>query len=308
MLFPSLSSASIAQTPLSNHYVIFSFLSQFSPSYMWYIYSLVFFQCVWFCMIIILHTYRGIIAYPRIPYGYLILVFMTLYGPRLANLVLIAYASSEGSDEPAHPRSLARTFAARSYKQWIKRNLQTESQIPGPSEWLGMRSWNLSWRNARRHKFAWRGSYYIVEIFNKFGKSYQKLLQLTIKATKNVNHFSAGQTVELQNNKGIPKALWELIIERHQTRRLKVASTILQLAVLISILYVSVKLLHWLNQFQELSVTTYVFTVLAICALLKIVRSVYINKLCGQQKQLMRDIENTILDFLEDNIADHAQV
>ena len=37
-------------------------------------------------------------------------------------------------------RSLARTSAARSYKQWVKRNLQTESQIPGPSEWLGMRS------------------------------------------------------------------------------------------------------------------------------------------------------------------------
>ena len=62
------------------------------------------------------------------------------YGPRQANLVLIAYASSEGSGEPAHPRSLARTFAARSYKQWVKRNLQTENQIPGPSEWLGMRS------------------------------------------------------------------------------------------------------------------------------------------------------------------------
>ena len=61
----------------------------------------------------------------------------------------------------SHLRSLARTFAARSYKQWVKRNLQTESQIPGPSEWLGMRSWNLSWRNARRHKFAWRGSFEI---------------------------------------------------------------------------------------------------------------------------------------------------
>ena len=45
-----------------------------------------------------------------------------LMGPRQANLVLIAYASSEGS-----------------------------------GEWLGMHSWNLSWRNARRHKFAWRG-------------------------------------------------------------------------------------------------------------------------------------------------------
>ena len=41
----------------------------------------------------------------------------TAYGPRQANLVLIAYASSEGSGEPAHPRSLARTSAARSYKQ-----------------------------------------------------------------------------------------------------------------------------------------------------------------------------------------------
>ena len=61
-------------------------------------------------------------------------------GPRQANLVLIAYASSEGSGEPAHPRSLARTAASRSYKQWVKRNLQSESQIPGPSEWLGMRS------------------------------------------------------------------------------------------------------------------------------------------------------------------------
>ena len=40
-----------------------------------------------------------------------------IYGPRQANLVFIAYATSEGSVEPAHPRSLARTFAARSYKQ-----------------------------------------------------------------------------------------------------------------------------------------------------------------------------------------------
>ena len=86
-----------------------------------------------------------------------------LNGPRQANLVLITYASSKGSGEPAHLRSLARTFAARSYKQWVKRNLQTESQIPGPSEWLGMPSYNLPWRNARRHKFAWRGSKCVVQ-------------------------------------------------------------------------------------------------------------------------------------------------
>ena len=39
------------------------------------------------------------------------------FGPRQANLVLIVYASSEGSGEPPHPRSLTRTFAVRSYKQ-----------------------------------------------------------------------------------------------------------------------------------------------------------------------------------------------
>ena len=94
--------------------------------------------------------------------------FTLSFGPRQANLVLIAYASSEGSGEPAHPRSLARTSAARSYKQWVKRSLQTESQIPGPSEWLGMRSWNLSWRNARRHKFAWRGSFNCILWFLSF--------------------------------------------------------------------------------------------------------------------------------------------
>ena len=74
---------------------------------------------------------------------HVLLKIIPLIGPRQANLVLIAYASSEGSGEPAHPRSLARTSAARSNKQWVKRNLQTESQIPGPSQWLGMRSWNF---------------------------------------------------------------------------------------------------------------------------------------------------------------------
>ena len=38
-------------------------------------------------------------------------------GSRQANLVLLDYASSEGSGEPAHPRSLARTSTAGSYKQ-----------------------------------------------------------------------------------------------------------------------------------------------------------------------------------------------
>ena len=198
-------------------------------SFTWYIYCIVIFLCIWFFMVIILYTYSGIIAYPRISYGYLILVFMTIY--------------------------------------------------------------------------------YIIEIFNKFGRSYQKLLHVTIKASKNVNHNSTGKTVEIQNDHGIQGKLWELVIETHQARRLKVAATVLQLAVLISVLYVSVDLLERFNQFQDLSVIAHVFTVLAICALPKIIRSVYIDKLCGQNKHKLRqDIENTIHDFLEDNVEDYVHV
>ena len=54
------------------------------------------------------------------------------FGPRQANLVLIACASSEGSGEPAHPRSLARTFAARPYKQWVKRNFRQKARSLAP--------------------------------------------------------------------------------------------------------------------------------------------------------------------------------
>ena len=53
-------------------------------------------------------------------------------GPRQANLVLIAYASSEGSGEPAHPRSLARTSAARSYKQWVRGTFRQKARSLAP--------------------------------------------------------------------------------------------------------------------------------------------------------------------------------
>ena len=198
-------------------------------AFTWYMYCLTFGGCIWYFIIIILYTYSGIIAYPRISYGYLILVFMTIY--------------------------------------------------------------------------------YIVEIFNKFGKSYQKLFHITIKACRKVNRMSDGNSVDIHNDNGIPKKLWELVVERHQARRLKVAAAVIQLAVLISVLSVSVNLLQRFEQFQELSVITHVFTVLVVCALPKIIRSVYIDKLCGRNKhRLLKEVEKTVQDFIEDNIEDNIQI
>ena len=54
-----------------------------------------------------------------------------------ANLVLIAYASSDGSGEPAHLRSLARTSAAHSYMQWVKTNPSDRKPDPWPLSMAG---------------------------------------------------------------------------------------------------------------------------------------------------------------------------
>ena len=61
-------------------------------------------------------------------------------GPRQANLVLIAYASSEGSGEPAHPRSLARTCASAQSRQNLRCSLiqavnQEEPSDRKPDPW-----------------------------------------------------------------------------------------------------------------------------------------------------------------------------
>ena len=63
---------------------------------------------------------------------------MTVYSYYMGRTKRIWYLSPmRAAKVQASLRSLARTSAGRSYKQWVTR---TESQIPSPSEWLGMRS------------------------------------------------------------------------------------------------------------------------------------------------------------------------
>ena len=40
-----------------------------------------------------------------------------------AKTCLLAYAGSEGPDQPAHPRSLIRAFAVRKQNHWIQQNV-----------------------------------------------------------------------------------------------------------------------------------------------------------------------------------------
>ncbi|XP_060579266.1 uncharacterized protein LOC132736188 [Ruditapes philippinarum] len=59
------------------HIFLIPMLILFSIS--WYTYCLIFFDGFWFLCRIIMLTYSGIVAYPQLSYGYLVLVFMTLF-------------------------------------------------------------------------------------------------------------------------------------------------------------------------------------------------------------------------------------
>ena len=58
---------------------------------------------------------------------------MPTFEPAHVKRVLITYATSEGSGERTHPRSLARAFAVRSHNIGEWRKLQTTNRRSGPT-------------------------------------------------------------------------------------------------------------------------------------------------------------------------------
>ena len=60
-----------------------------------------------------------------------------VYGPQHVKTCLWAYADSEGPDQPAHSRSLIRTFTVHYQNHWILQNVWMESK--GPDDTLPMR-------------------------------------------------------------------------------------------------------------------------------------------------------------------------
>ena len=86
-----------------------------------------------------------------------------MYGPGQANLVVTTYASSEGSGDPAPRQNLS-----CSLKQAMS---QEEPSDRKPDPWpLWMTGHEqlkfFMTRNARRHKFAWRGPYSCASVNN----------------------------------------------------------------------------------------------------------------------------------------------
>ena len=59
------------------------------------------------------------------------------------------YATSDGSGETTHPRSITRAYAVRTHEVWKKTKGPTKNQISGPTRWLRMRVWKMSLRRTK---------------------------------------------------------------------------------------------------------------------------------------------------------------
>ena len=81
--------------------------------------------------------------------------FMRLYGTSHRRP-----ATSEGSGEPVHLRSLVRAFAVRTHEvsKWMKG--PTKNQTSNSTGWLRMHVWRMSLRRTKRAIISWRGSFY----------------------------------------------------------------------------------------------------------------------------------------------------
>ena len=89
--------------------------------------------------------------------GASIMVYDHWYKPTHVETILITYANSEGSDEPAHPRILARAFAVRShYTEKLEQASDKELEI-----WLHWIAAHARWkeRTMVRSLFSCRLNY-----------------------------------------------------------------------------------------------------------------------------------------------------
>ena len=72
-------------------------------------------------------------------------------------MVLITYATNEGSSKSAHSRSLIRASAVRTHEVWKKTKSPTKYQTSSSTGWLHMRVWRMSLRRTKNTITSWDG-------------------------------------------------------------------------------------------------------------------------------------------------------
>ena len=87
-----------------------------------------------------------------------IMVVYFIIEPAHEIMVLITYATSEGSGKPVQLSSLARAFAVHTHEVWKLTKDPTKNQTSGPTGWLRVRVWRTILQRMKRTIISSDGS------------------------------------------------------------------------------------------------------------------------------------------------------
>ncbi|XP_060592788.1 uncharacterized protein LOC132747424 [Ruditapes philippinarum] len=156
--------------------------------------------------------------------------------------------------------------------------------------------------------------FYVTESINAFSESYKDLLKMSLEfcekfQNKHIDNAEIDQIAikGIRTKYGIKIDLFYLIINTNLPRRNQLFITILKLSLVISVLVVSVKLLVAFDKFKDLSIVTHVFTVLFVCALPKIIKTMCLQKYRLRAREEMKQRVFKTITYYVRNIERREQ-
>ena len=130
-------------------------------------------------------------------------------------------------------------------------------------------------------------AYFGFKGFFRFGNIYKLMLKLTIKLCKQdevLRDFVVrNQTLDGNETYGIPKEMFEFLVEHIRPRRVRIFHTAIRCVIMVFILSISIVLMERFEKFDDISLLVHVFITLFICAIPYIYKSM-ISKENTKQK------------------------
>ena len=146
--------------------------------------------------------------------------------------------------------------------------------------------------------------YYLWDSIHDYTLIYTKLFNDSLRASgiiqKSERHCGGIILVQtFKGRKGIPKELYELIIEDHRPRRKQMFLTCLRLAIVLVLVSISVSVLIQTDKFRELHTIMHVGTAVFVCALPQIFKKLCKKRECKlKQNQYRKELTWSIMKFM----------
>ena len=132
--------------------------------------------------------------------------------------------------------------------------------------------------------------YYLWDAVHNYTLTYTKLFNDSVKASEIIQNSERISGVLLvqtfKGRKGIPKALYELIIEEHRPRRRQMFITCIRLAIVLMLVSISVEVLIKTDKFRELDTIMHVSTAVFVCAM-----PLIFKKLCKKRESKLKQLQ-----------------